>query len=69
MQELQQGMQTKEIWKFIQNSTSFTDCVSNINNTQVDSTKDLDVVMQMYNLIEYSNSYVKTANSTAVLQE
>ena len=28
-------------------------------NTQVDNIKDLDVVMPMYNLIEYSDNYLK----------
>ena len=42
------------------NCAPFTDCISEINNTQVDNAKDLDVVMSMYNLIGYSNSYLKT---------
>ena len=37
----------------------FTDCINEINNTQVDNAKDIDVVMPMYNLIEYSNNYAK----------
>ena len=39
--------------------TLFTDCMSEINNTQVDNAKDLDVVMLMHNLVEYSNNYAK----------
>ena len=39
----------------------FTDCRSEINNTQIDNAKDLDVVMPMYNLIEYSENYSKTS--------
>ena len=35
----------------------FTDCISEINNTQIDHAKYIDVVMPMYNLIEYSNNY------------
>ena len=35
------------------NCTPFTECISNINNTQIDNAKDLDVVMPMYNLIKY----------------
>ena len=42
------------------NYTSFTDCIIEINNKQVDHEKHLDVVMPMYNLIEYSNNYSKT---------
>ena len=38
---------------------SFTNCISEINNTQEDNTKDIDVAMPMYNLIEYSINYSK----------
>ena len=34
--------------------------VSVINNTQVDDAQDIDIVMPMYNLIEYSDVYIKT---------
>ena len=34
----------------------FTDCISGINNKEIDHTKDIDVVMPMYNLIEYSEN-------------
>ena len=45
------------------NCAPFTNCISEINNTQVDNTKDIDIVMPMYNLIEYSNNYSKTSGS------
>ena len=32
-----------------------------LNNTQVDNAKDIDMVMPMFNLIEYSNIYSKTS--------
>ena len=35
----------------------FTDCISKINFTQVDNAKDLDVVMPVYNVIEYNDNY------------
>ena len=41
----------------------FTNCISEINNTQVDNAKDIDIVMPMYNLIEYSDNYAKTTRS------
>ena len=41
----------------------FTKYTSNINNTQKDNAKDTDVVMEMYNLIEYSDNYLKTSES------
>ena len=37
--------------------------LSEINNTQVDNAKDIDIVMPMYNLIEYSNNYSKTSGN------
>ena len=45
----------------------FTDRISEINNTQIDNTKDIDVVMRMYNLIEYSDNYSKTGSFMAIL--
>ena len=42
------------------NCTPFTDSITERNNTEVDNPKDLDVVMSMYDLIEYSNNYSKT---------
>ena len=41
----------------------FTNCKSEINNTETDNTKDIDIVMPMYNLIEYSDNYSKTFGS------
>ena len=35
------------------NCAPFINCISEINNTQVDNAKDIDIVMPMYNLIEY----------------
>ena len=45
------------------NCAPFTNCISEINNTQIDNANDIDVVMPMYNLIEYSNNYSKTSGS------
>ena len=45
------------------NCATFTNCISEINNTQVENAKDIDIVMPMYNLIEYSNNYAKTSRS------
>ena len=43
------------------NCAPFTNCISEINNIQVD--KDIDIVIPMYNLIEYSDNYAKTTGS------
>ena len=45
----------------IKNCAPFTNCISEINNTQIDNAKDIDIVMPMYNLIEYSDNYSKTS--------
>ena len=45
------------------NCAPFTSCISEINNTQIDSAKDIDIVMSMYNRIEYSDNYAKTTGS------
>ena len=39
------------------NSAPFTKCISRINNTDIDNAKYIDIVMPMYNLIEYSDNY------------
>ena len=46
-----------------ENCAPFTNCIREINNTQVDNAKDIDIVMPMYNLIEYSDNYAKTTGS------
>ena len=45
------------------NNAPFINCVSKINSVKVDNAEDLDVVMSMYNLLEYSKNYRKTAGS------
>ena len=45
------------------NCAPFINCLSEINNTQVDNAKDIDIVMPMYNLIEYSDNYAKTSGT------
>ena len=45
------------------NCAPFTNSISQINNTQIENAKDIDIVMSMYNLIEYSDNYAKTTGS------
>ena len=45
------------------NCVPFTDCISEMNNTQIDNTKDIDIVVPMHNSIERSNNYSKTLGS------
>ena len=43
------------------NCAPFVKCINRINNTEIDNAKDIDIVMLMYNLIEYSDNYSKTS--------
>ena len=43
------------------NCDPYTKCISRINNTDIDISHDIDIVMPMYNLIEYSDNYSKTS--------
>ena len=45
------------------NNTPFIYCISKINGIKIDNAEDLDVVMPMYNLLEYSKNYRKTTGS------
>ena len=45
------------------NCAPFTECISRINNTELDNAQDIDIVMSMYNLIEYSDNYSKTSGN------
>ena len=42
------------------NCSPFIKCISKVNDTEIDNAQDIDIVMTMYNLIEYSNNYSKT---------
>ena len=45
------------------NCTPFTICISKINGKDIDTAQDIDIVMPMYRLIEYSDNYSKTSGS------
>ena len=45
------------------NCALFTKCISRINSKDIDNAQDIDIVMPMYNLIEYSDNYSKTSGS------
>ena len=45
------------------NCAAFINCISEINNTQVDNAKDIDIVMPRHNLIKYGDNYTKTTGS------
>ena len=45
------------------NNAPFNSCITKINNTLIINAEDSDIVMPMYNLIEYSRNYRKTTGS------
>ena len=45
----------------LKNSVPFSSCVSKINNTQVDNAENIETVLPIYNLIEYSDNYFVTS--------
>ena len=45
------------------NNAPFINCISKINGVKIENADDLDVVMPMYNLLEYSKNYRKTTGS------
>ena len=55
------GNNSKQV--VFKNFAPFTNCTneSEINNTQIDNAKYIDVLIPIYNLIEYTNNYSKTS--------
>ena len=41
----------------LKNNVLFTSCIAKISSVFVDNAEDLDVVMPLYNLLEYSYNY------------
>ena len=41
------------------NNAPFINCISRINGVKIDIAEELDVVIPMYNLLEYSKNYKK----------
>ena len=47
----------------LKNNAAFVLCITRINNELIEDADDLDIVMPMYNLLEYSKNYRKTIGS------
>ena len=45
------------------NCAPFTGCVTHINDEHVETAEDLDIIMPMYNLIEYLDNYADSSGS------
>ena len=47
----------------LKNNAPFILCISKINGELAENAEDLDIIMPMYNLLEYSKNYKKTSGS------
>ena len=69
MQELQEDddaakrLDERNKGVIFKNCTLFTKCISRINGTEIDNAQDIDIIMPMYNLTEYSDNHAKTYGS------
>ena len=53
-------MQNKNKARAFKNNSPFINCISRINSIKIENAEDLDVVMSMYNLLQYIKNYKKT---------
>ena len=60
---LASGGENNNVQVLLKNCAPFSDCMSEINNAQIDNAKYIDVVMTMNNLIKYSDNYSETSAS------
>ena len=60
-QHKQEIIQIKKV--VFKNCAPLAHCISELNNTQIDNAKDINVVIPRHNLVEYSNSYSKTSGN------
>ena len=47
----------------LKNNAPFVSCITRINGELIEDADDLDIIMSMYNLLEYSKNYRKTIGS------
>ena len=47
----------------LKNNAPYVSCIRRINGELIEDADDLDIVMSMYNLLEYSKNYTKTIGS------
>ena len=57
-----ENVKDEENFEF-KNNAPFRSCISKINSTLIDNAEDLDIVMPMHNLLEYSQNHSMTSES------
>ena len=53
----------------LKNNAPFISCISKINGELVENAEDLDIVMPIYNLFEYSKNYEKLQDLCLIIIE
>ena len=53
----------------LKNNAPFVSCITRINNEFIEDADDLDIVMPMYNLLEYSKSYKKAIGPYTIIMK
>ena len=53
----------------LKNNAPFVSCITRINGELIEDADDLDIVMSMYNLLEYSKNYRKTIGRYIIIIE
>ena len=48
------------------NCAPFTRCITRINDKHVETAENLDIIIPMYNLIEYSDNYADSSGSISL---
>ena len=51
------------------NNAPFINCITKINGIKIDNTEDLNVVIPMYNLLEYNKNYKKQQEACGITIE
>ena len=51
------------------NNVLFRLCISKISNSFVENSQDLDIVIPMHNLLDYSNNYSMTSEVCGIIKE
>ena len=51
------------------NCAPFTRCVTHINDEHVETAENLDIIMPMYSLLEYSDNYADSSGSLVAVQK
>ena len=49
----------RDKWVIFKNFAPFINCKTEINNTEIDNARDINIVMPMYYLIKHSDNYSK----------